>query len=51
MLEVQNDRNIVQNALGKLETERDDLVREVKEVTSEKYMLEQKLTEMDEMLR
>jgi len=50
MLEVQNDRNIVQNALGKLETERDDLVREVKEVTSEKYMLEQKLTEMDEML-
>ena len=51
MLDSQNDRNIMQTALGKLETERDDLIREVKEVTSEKYMLEQKLTEMDEMLR
>ena len=51
ILDVQNDRNIMQTALGKLEIERDDLIREVKEVTSEKYILEQKLTEMDEMLR
>lgn len=41
----------MQTALGKLEIERDDLIREVKEVTSEKYILEQKLTEMDEMMR
>ena len=51
ILDSQNDRNIMQTALGKLEIERDDLIREVKEVTSEKYILEQKLTEMDEMLR
>ena len=51
ILDVQNDRNVMQTALGKLEVERDDLIREVKEATSEKYILEQKLTEMDEMLR
>eukprot|EP00794_Sanderia_malayensis_P005320 gene5320-5989_t len=50
ILDVQNDRNIMQTALGKLEVERDDLIREVKEVTSERNMLEQKLAEMDEML-
>ncbi len=41
----------MQTALGKLEIERDDLIREVKEVTSEKIILEQKLAEMDDMLR
>ncbi len=41
----------MQTALGKLEIERDDLIREVKEVTSEKILLEQKLAEMDDMLR
>ena len=41
----------MQTALGKLEVERDDWVREVKEVTSERNLMEQKLTEMDDMLR
>ena len=41
----------MQTALGKLEVERDDLIREIRDVTSEKNILEQKLTEMDELLR